>query len=83
MLSLLRISEWIVKLAIPQTVGLLKPDSYWVCAMRLNWEESLMSNKRKIHLSFSLNRNLKGSLVFPQMSFSSNVLCPNDCYPLG
>lgn len=42
-----------------------------------------MSHKRKSHLRFSLKGNLKGSLVFPQMPFNSNVLCLKDCYPLG
>lgn len=79
MLSLLWISEWIVKLAISQTV--LKPDSYCVCAMRLNWAESLLSNERKHHLIFSFKGNLKGSLIFPQMPFNCNVLCPSHCNP--
>lgn len=52
MLSLIRISKYIVKLAISQAVGQLKHDSYWLCAMRLNWAESLMPNKTKSHLSF-------------------------------
>lgn len=83
MLSSISVSKWIVKFTISQAVGLLKPYSYWVCAMRLNLVESLMSNKRKSHLSFSLKENLKGSLVFPQMPFNSNVLCPSNCYSLG
>lgn len=83
MLALIRISKYIVKLAISQAVGVLKHDSYWLCAMRHNWAESLMPNKTKSHLSFSPKGLLEESLVFPQMPFISVCICPNDYYPLS
>lgn len=73
-----------MKLAISQAVGPLKHDSYWLCAMRLNWAKSLMPNKTKSHLSFFPPKGTKKDILsFPRCHLLVPVLSPNDCYPSG
>lgn len=82
MLSLIRISKYIVKLAISQAVGLLKHDSYWLCAMRLNWAGSLKPNKKSSRY-FPPKGTLRDLLSFPRCHLLAAALCPNDHYPLS